>query len=67
MIKAKDYIDIVLPNYNSSRYLKQTINSVIMQTYKKWQLIIIDDHIPMLFISGGYKWKRILTFILAEN
>ena len=43
MIKAKDYIDIVLPNYNSSRYLKQTINSVIMQTYKKWQLIIIDD------------------------
>ena len=43
MIKASDYIDIVLPNYNSSKYLKQTINSVIMQTYKKWQLIIIDD------------------------
>jgi teichuronic acid biosynthesis glycosyltransferase TuaG len=43
MLKAREYIDIILPNYNSSKYLKQTINSVIMQTYKKWKLIVIDD------------------------
>ena len=43
MLKAREYIDIILPNYNSSKYLKQTINSVIMQTYQNWQLIIIDD------------------------
>ena len=43
MLKAREYIDIILPNYNSSKYLKQTINSVITQTYQNWQLIIIDD------------------------
>ena len=43
MLKNKEHIDIILPNYNSSKYLKQAINSVLMQTYKKWQLIIIDD------------------------
>ena len=43
MLKNKEHIDIILPNYNSSKYLKQAINSVLMQTYKKWQFIIIDD------------------------
>ena len=43
MLKNKNNIDIILPNYNSSKFLKQTLNSIIMQTYKNWKLIIIDD------------------------
>ena len=67
MIKAKDYIDIVLPNYNSSRYLKQTINSVIMQTYKKWQLIIIDDcsdNKTLNLLKKFHKHKKIILIVL---
>jgi len=37
-------IDIILPNYNSSKYLDYTIRSVINQSYKNWKLIIVDDN-----------------------
>ncbi len=32
-----------MPSYNSSKYIKETIGSVILQTYKNWELIIVDD------------------------
>jgi teichuronic acid biosynthesis glycosyltransferase TuaG len=37
-------VDIILPNYNSAKYLSETIDSIINQTFKNWKLIIIDDH-----------------------
>lgn len=43
---ALDYglVSIVMPNFNGERFLKETIESVISQTYSKWELIIVDDH-----------------------
>ena len=43
MIKIKEKVDIILPNYNSSKFLEQTINSINLQNYKNWNLIIVDD------------------------
>ena len=34
---------IVMPNYNSL-YLKRAIKSVINQTHKNWELIIVDNN-----------------------
>lgn len=39
----KKYVDIILPVYNSKKYIFTTINSIIKQSYKHWNLIIIDD------------------------
>jgi teichuronic acid biosynthesis glycosyltransferase TuaG len=41
----KNYIsvNIILPNYNSSKFLEETIQSIINQDYSNWKLIIIDD------------------------
>ncbi|WP_051568598.1 glycosyltransferase family 2 protein [Crocinitomix catalasitica] len=36
-------ISIVTPSYNKAEFLTACINSVIEQTYKNWELIIIDD------------------------
>ena len=36
-------VSIVLPVYNGEKYLKYAINSVISQSYKKIELIIVDD------------------------
>ncbi|MBE8965224.1 glycosyltransferase family 2 protein [Nostocales cyanobacterium LEGE 12452] len=36
-------ISIVLCTYNRAKYLNQCIDSVINQTFKDWELIIVDD------------------------
>jgi len=36
-------ISVIMPNYNKAEYLAEAIESVIGQTYKDWELIIVDD------------------------
>ncbi|MFC3415150.1 glycosyltransferase family 2 protein [Algoriphagus hitonicola] len=37
-------ISILIPNYNKSPYLRETLDSVLNQTYTHWECIIVDDH-----------------------
>ena len=37
-------VSVIMPNKNNERWLKKSIESVINQTYKNWELIIVDDH-----------------------
>ena len=53
MVKKENNVDIILPNYNSSDFIGQTIDSILKQTQKKWTLIIVDD-------CSNYKTKKIL-------
>lgn len=36
-------ISIIMPCYNQAQYIDEAILSVIQQTYKDWELIIVDD------------------------
>lgn len=36
-------ISIITPVYNVERYLPQCIDSVLAQTFKEWELILVDD------------------------
>jgi teichuronic acid biosynthesis glycosyltransferase TuaG len=70
MMKNREYIDIILPNYNSSKFLKQTLKSILGQTYKNWRLIIIDDSSDYKTIDILRKHcsdKRIKIFWLKKN
>lgn len=39
-------VSVIMPSYNSEQFLPATIDSVINQTFKAWELIIIDDCSP---------------------
>lgn len=36
-------VSIVLPSYNGEKYIRESIDSVIKQTFTDWELIIVDD------------------------
>lgn len=36
-------ISVVMPVYNGERYLRESIDSIIAQSYKNWELILVDD------------------------
>ena len=39
-----DLISIIMPVYNTDKYLAEAINSVLNQTYQNFELVIVDDH-----------------------
>lgn len=38
-----DLVSIVMPSYNTAKFIAETIDSVMAQTYTNWELIIVDD------------------------
>lgn len=43
LIQQNDLISIIIPIYNVEKYLRKCIESVINQTYKNLEIILIDD------------------------
>jgi glycosyltransferase involved in cell wall biosynthesis len=42
----KKEVSIITPSYKSERFISQTIESVLAQTYQNWEMIIVDDVSP---------------------
>lgn len=38
-----DLVSVIMPSWNTGRFIGQSIQSVLNQTYPKWELIIVDD------------------------
>ena len=62
-------VSVVIPVYNSSKYIKECLDSVINQTYKNIEIIIVNDKSTddSLDIIKSYKDKRIKVINLHKN
>jgi len=54
-------ISIITPCYNSESYISSAIESVIAQSYKNWELIIIDD------CSSDNSVQIIKNYLVIDN
>ena len=68
---SKELVSIVMPMYNSEKFLVEAIESVIAQSYTNWELLITDDcssdksfTIAQLYVQ---KDERIRLFTLDKN
>lgn len=41
--KSSDGVSVIIPVYNASRFLQRTIDSVLTQSFKDFELILVDD------------------------
>ena len=67
----KFYIDIIIPVYNSEKYIQNTVMSVLNQTYKYWRLIIVDDgstdNTRQILYKLYKKYKNKKKIIILKN
>ena len=62
-------VDIILPNYNGAKTLKETINSVINQSFQDFNLYVIDDfsNDESINIIENYSDPRVNLIKLKKN
>ena len=64
-------VSIITPAYNSSKFIEETIKSVLNQTYNNWELLITDDfstdNTIEIIESYAENDSRIKLFKLEKN
>ena len=65
----KSKISIILPTFNSENYLQDTLQSILSQNYKNYELIIIDNISidNTINIINSYKKKLHLKLIQKKT
>lgn len=43
MMEQKQLVSVVIPLYNTEKYIEETMQSILDQTYKNIEIVIVDD------------------------
>ena len=67
MEKNEPLVSVFTPNYNKSKYISETIESIINQTYTNFEYIIIDDYSTDDSWNIIQKWESSMICRLMET
>jgi len=54
-------VSVIMPNYNNEKYLAEAIESILNQTYKNFEFVILDD------CSTDNSWNIIQNYAKKDN
>ena len=67
----KGLVSVITPTYNCEKFIGETIESVMEQTYQRWEMIIVDDcstdHTKEVVEEYAKKDNRIKYHCLEKN
>ncbi len=63
------YVSIIIPTYNSEKTIRKTIKSLLNQTYKNYEIIIIDNskNSKTVNLIKKFKNKKIKIFSIEDH
>lgn len=71
MYIMEDLISIITPTYNCGKYIGETIESVLKQSYQNWEMIIVDDcsndNTQKVVEEYAKRDNRIKYYLLEQN
>ena len=66
-MKKKPLVSIIIANYNNAKYLDQCINSILKQTYKNFEIIVVDDGSSDNSIKKLKNYKKKINLIVNKK
>ena len=68
--KEAPQVSIIIPNYNTAEYIAETLDSVLSQTFKDYEIIVVNDAAPdsveLKKVLENY-WDDIIFIDKARN
>ena len=61
------YFSIIIPNYNQGNYLKKNLETITAQSFKNYEVIVIDNFSTDTTLNVIKKFKKKIKFYRKKN
>lgn len=67
----QELVSIIMPSYNAARYIAESIESILAQSYQNWELVICDDcstdGTRQILEDYAHRDARVRVFLMDKN